>query len=417
MIRKIEVLRFGCLRFISRPLDAFHILVGPNGSGKTTLLDAIAFLGDLVSDGLEEAVEKRTDDLRDLVWRRTFDPFELAIDLSVPEQKSDLFENRRYDRCRYEITIGPSAETGETAILAERVLLLPDDPPEDPECEQQTLFPVDRPMPDTLALPRVRGARTIVHKVHGSNDNFYYETGTGWDHSFRLGPRRSALANLPEDETRYPVATWLKGVLNNGIQRLVLNSESMRRPSPPGRPAGFQPDGSNLPWVIAALHASAPERFTAWIGCLQSVLPDLRSIRTIVRPEDRHCYLVFQDRNGLEAPSWAISDGTLRLLALTLPAYLPDFGGVHLVEEPENGIHPRAVETVFRALASTENAQILLTTHSPVIVGLAEGSQIICFSRTESGATDMVLSTENPALREWQGETDLGSLFADGVLG
>ena len=417
MIRKIEALRYGCLRFISRPLEGFHILVGPNASGKTTLLDAIAFLGDLVSDGLEAAVEKRTADLRDLVWRRTFDPFELAIELSIPAQKTDLFENRQYDRCRYEIAIGPSTETGETSILAERVLLLPNDLRNDPECEQQTLFPVDRPMPDTLALPRLRGTRTIVHKVHGSNDNFYYETGAGWDHSFRLGPRRSALANLPEDDIRYPVATWLKGVLNNGIQCLVLNSAAMRRPSPPGRPVGFQADGSNLPWVISSLHSDAPDRFAAWIARMRSVLPDLKSIRTVERPEDRHCYLVFQDRNGLEAPSWTVSDGTLRLLALTLPAYLPEFTGIYLIEEPENGIHPRAVETVFLALSSIEDVQILLTTHSPVIVSLAEGSQVICFSRTETGATDMVLSTENPALREWQGETDLGSLFADGVLG
>ena len=417
MIRKIEALRYGCLRFISRPLEGFHILVGPNASGKTTLLDAIAFLGDLVSDGLEAAVEKRTADLRDLVWRRTFDPFELAIELSIPAQKTDLFENRQYDRCRYEIAIGPSTETGETSILAERVLLLPNDLRNDPECEQQTLFPIDRPMPDTLALPRLRGTRTIVHKVHGSNDNFYYETGAGWDHSFRLGPRRSALANLPEDEIRYPVATWLKGVLNNGIQRLVLNSAAMRRPSPPGRPVGFQADGSNLPWVISSLQSDAPNRFAAWIARMRSVLPDLKSIRTVERPEDRHCYLVFQDRNGLEAPSWTVSDGTLRLLALTLPAYLPEFTGIYLIEEPENGIHPRAVETVFLALSSIEDVQILLTTHSPVIVSLAEGSQVICFSRTETGATDTVLSTENPALREWQGETDLGSLFADGVLG
>ena len=104
-------------------------------------------------------------------------------------------------------------------------------------------------------------------------------------------------------------------------------------------------------------------------------------------------------------------------MALTLPAYLSDFGGAYLVEEPENGVHPRALETVFLALSSIENVQILLTTHSPIIVSLAEGDQVICFSRTETGATDMVLSTENPSLREWQGETDLGSLFADGVLG
>jgi hypothetical protein len=67
------------------------------------------------------------------------------------------------------------------------------------------------------------------------------------------------------------------------------------------------------------------------------------------------------------------SDGALRLLALTLPAYLNDFQGVYLVEEPENGIHPRAVETLFQSLSSVYDAQMLLATHSPVILGILSG--------------------------------------------
>lgn len=70
-------------------------------------------------------------------------------------------------------------------------------------------------------------------------------------------------------------------------------------------------------------------------------------------------------RNGLQAPSWLVSDGTLRFLALTLLAYLPDPAGPYLIEEPENGIHPRNVETVFESLSSVYDAQVLLATHSP----------------------------------------------------
>lgn len=54
--------------------------------------------------------------------------------------------------------------------------------------------------------------------------------------------------------------------------------------------------------------------------------------------------------NGLEIPLWLVSDGTLRMLALSLLAYLPDLTGIYLVEEPENGIHPQAVETVWQSL-------------------------------------------------------------------
>jgi predicted ATPase len=122
-------------------------------------------------------------------------------------------------------------------------------------------------------------------------------------------------------------------------------------------------------------------------------------------------------KNNLEVPSWMVSDGTLRLLALTLLAYLPELSGVYLIEEPENGIHPRAVETMFQSLSSVYGAQILMATHSAVILSLAEKKNILCFAKASDGATDIVAGDCHPALKEWRGETNLGTLFASGVLG
>jgi predicted ATPase len=112
-----------------------------------------------------------------------------------------------------------------------------------------------------------------------------------------------------------------------------------------------------------------------------------------------------------------VSDGTLRLLALTLLAYLPDLSGIYLIEEPENGIHPRAVETVFQSVSSVYGAQVLLATHSPVILSMAAPTQVLCFARSREGATDIIRGSEHPRLKEWKGAVDLGSLFASGVLG
>jgi predicted ATPase len=111
------------------------------------------------------------------------------------------------------------------------------------------------------------------------------------------------------------------------------------------------------------------------------------------------------------------SDGTLRSLALTIPAYMPDFSGICLIEEPENGIHPQAVETVYKSLTSVYNAQVLLATHSPVILSVADVDKVLCFKKTESGATDIVRGDQHPALRDWRGDVNLGTLFAGGVLG
>ena len=88
-----------------------------------------------------------------------------------------------------------------------------------------------------------------------------------------------------------------------------------------------------------------------------------------------------------------------------------------LIEEPENGIHPRAIEAVFQSLSSVYDGQVLIATHSPLILGLANREQILCFARNPSGAVDVVSGRDHPRLREWKGEIDLGTLYASGVLG
>jgi predicted ATPase len=419
MITLIEALNFRCLRYVHQPLKPFHVLVGPNASGKTTFLDVVALLGRLVSDGLDAALDERSPNLHDLVWQRQGDRFELAIEAQIPDERRSLLSEKRFDRVRYEVAVGIDATSGERAILGETVLLKVSSP-ERPR--QRLLFPELSRMPSTiLKVAKGGGKRTVINKVSGGNDNFYSEvygeSGKGWAPAFKLGPRKSALGNLPEDESKFPVSTWLKRLLADGVQRLVLNSLRIRNASPPHRTRQFEPDGSNIPWVIESLLKSDPERFRWLLDHIRTALPDIEGIRTIERQDDKHRYLVIEYSGGLEVPSWMASDGTLRLLALTLAAYVPDFRGVYLVEEPENGIHPLAVETVFQSLSSVYEAQLLLATHSAVILSIAQADQVLCFGKTEEGATDIVLGSEHPALTAWRGETNLGTLFASGVLG
>ncbi len=204
----------------------------------------------------------------------------------------------------------------------------------------------------------------------------------------------------------------------------MLSAEAMKKPSPPGSPKRFLPDGSNLPWVIDELKdpvlgmgRGPTKRFQGWIEHVRTAIPDLRDVSVVDREEDRHRYLIVEYENGLRAPSWLVSDGTLRLFALTLLAYISDVEGIFLIEEPENGIHPKAVETVFQSLSSVYGAQVLCASHSPVVLGLAQPGDLLCFAKDESGATDVISGNEHPRLRDWKGALDLGTLFAAGVLG
>ena len=120
MITLIEVLDYRCLRYIQQPLDSFHVLVGPNASGKTTFLDVVSFLGRLVADGLDAAIDERTKNFQDLVWGRSGGGFELAIEARIPEDRREKLEIDS-TTIRYEVSIRVDPETGEPVFESECV--------------------------------------------------------------------------------------------------------------------------------------------------------------------------------------------------------------------------------------------------------------------------------------------------------
>jgi len=417
MITLIEALNYRCLRYVQRPLKPFHVLVGPNASGKTTFLDVIGFLGDLVSKGFDVALSERTSNPEELLFRRQGDKLELAIEARIPDGLRQLTSKPELDTIRYEVAIGFNETQHQFAVKAETLLLKKTTVLNLP---QRSLFPMPPIVPDSLVSnPHQRDNKIVMNKGQGGNDNFYSETDSrsGRRPSVRLGPQKSALGNFPVDESKFPVAAWFRAYLVTGVQRFVLNSLAIKHPSPPMKFSGFSSDGSNLPWVVDRVRREDREQYRAWIAHLRTALPDLKDITTSVRENDRHCYMIYEYEGGLKVPSWLVSDGTLRLTALTLPAYLADLQGIYLIEEPENGVHPKAVATAYDSLSSVYDAQVLLATHSPVVLSKAGMDDVLCFAKNEDGSTDVVLGSEHPLLQQWQGTTDLGTLLASGVLG
>jgi predicted ATPase len=424
-LSRIEALNYRSLRYVSRSLSSFHVLIGPNASGKSTFLDVPVFIGDFLRAGLEAAVEgdvrlgipHRAPDAKQLTWIRSGNVVELAVETAIPSDCLSRLENKNVCLCRYEVAVEVS---GPLRVVTENLWLRPTKETSF-QSNQISLFPGLPMPPESIVQAPRKHAPTGWKKVVGRGSEpervmFFSET-SGWNSPFRVPADKAALASLPEDEGRFPVTTWFRRLLSEGVRRVMLSSEAMRLPSPPGRARGYLPDGSNLPWVIHILEKEHPHRLQDWVAHVREALPDIERIETREREEDRHRYLMLYFTTGLAIPSWLVSDGTLRLLALTLLAYIPDLSGIYLIEEPENGIHPRAVETVYQSLSSVYGAQILLATHSPVILSMAKPKEVLCFARSSDGATDIVSGDEHPALRKWQGTLDLGTLFASGILG
>ena len=424
IINRIQVLNYGCLRYVDVPLGRFQALIGPNASGKTTLMDAIKFVADVVKDGVDAAVQARTANFADLVWERPAEPerqrFEIALEFELPEEVRDLLPaEHNYSVFRYEMTVGIDAEKARVCLLEERGALQAAAPR---PTRQLSFFPApDAPPPTIMQRRQGRGRRTVFSKSETGRSRFNDETvkvtgSVNWNPGISLNADRSMLSILPDYDDKYPASTRAMTYLRDRIVPLSLNSAMMRQASRPGAGVAFRPDGSNIPWVADDLLDKAPKRARHWVRHIQCALDGFQSVRVIDRPDDRHKYLMLKYDNGLEVPSWKASDGTLRLLALTMLAYMPPAPGLYMIEEPENGIHPGALEAVFQSLSSVYDAQVLLATHSPEFVTVADIKDLLCFGKTAAGIVDITPGETHPYLREWQYETDLGTFFASGIL-
>jgi energy-coupling factor transporter ATP-binding protein EcfA2 len=398
-------------------------MAGPNGSGKSTFLEVVRVLGAFASEGLDGVWEEsKTRQVPELLFGGSGTRFQLAVEMQIPVELLNRLNRRNGERkkvVRYEVEIGgrSAKDINEPRIWAENFWIMdaPSGVKRSDVAQQEFEFPSRSREERNLIYGQTKtptGWRKVASKSSELNAYFKSET-SDWNFTLKNGKRRSALSSLPEDE-RFGLANWAKSVLTQAVRKLALRSELMQATCPPLKENRFLPDGSNLPLVVRALREDDAS-FTSWLEHLQTILPVL-DVEVIQREDDKHSYLRVAYDGGLKVPSWHLSDGTLRLMALTLLPYLRSEGAIYLVEEPENGVHPLAVEAVFQSLSSVYDGQALVATHSPVLVGLIKPDQLLCFSKTPDGETDIVRGDRHPRLQKWQGEFRLAQLFAAGIL-
>ncbi|MFB1485589.1 MULTISPECIES: AAA family ATPase [unclassified Thiocapsa] len=368
---RIKVLRPGPPLKLGR----FQVLVGPNGVGKTTVLDSIDFVRDCLTHGPVGAVESRgIADFNDLTWLRQGGSveIELWLDLSkdLPDQADSLLQ--------YRLAVRQDPKLGVCV-------------------EDEALRQYSRawlPKSGDLVFSANVKPKRLLGKTSKGTDYYAREKGSYQD-SFNFGLDKLTLALTPPDEERYPTANAVRRFLMQGVRYIQLNSRAMRLPCPATRGTDLDLDGSNMARVVGRLlgrngepgtqWATPDTAVTRWVDHLRYALPDLVNIGWDRRQADNAEFLVLRYENGLEAPSWVLSDGTLRMLALTLPAFLPAESALYMVEEPENGVHPKALEIILRSLSAIPDGQMLLATHSPFVVQQCGLESLLCFSRDGDG--------------------------------
>jgi len=129
---------------------------------------------------------------------------------------------------------------------------------------------------------------------------------------------------------------------------------------------------------------------------------------------------LFLREAGFKRP-WSsedISDGTIQAIALLAATFDPRIK-ILVIEEPENSVHPWAIRTFVEAFRlASEHKQIILTTHSPILIDQIRPEELWVVRRPGAETLiDPVLSLD-PSLKDaWgQGKFTLSEYLDSGAL-
>lgn len=163
---------------------------------------------------------------------------------------------------------------------------------------------------------------------------------------------------------------------------LQLEPSSLRQPDEFSAPTHLESDGRHLAANLARLTTNDdPDRiYSQLANRLSELIGSVRQMR-VDRDDKRELLtLMMTGSDGTELPARALSDGTLRFLALSVLELDPETPGLICMEEPENGIHPDRIPAMIKLLqdiatdpeepANESNPlrQVIVNTHSPSVV-------------------------------------------------
>lgn len=175
---------------------------------------------------------------------------------------------------------------------------------------------------------------------------------------------------------------------SNGIEMLSQGYKDV------GDPPIILEDGSNIPALLDHILRRDRNRFDGFVSKMRDLVKGLEDI-AISTPHESQRGVDFIIENGFRIPANQTSVGLRLMLFFVALAYHPSPPKLVLLEEPENGVHPKRLEDVVQLLREITQgkhgghaAQVILTTHSPHLLDYIkpEEDQVLVFKRNEDGS-------------------------------
>ena len=364
----------------SQPLTAMTAVIGKNGVGKSVLFDAFGFLADALKLGVEEACDTR--------GRGGFEKMRTQGKTGPIEFEVSYRQQRNTRPITYQIAIELDT-SGRPYVLREYLR------------QRRRGQGNDLPL---FFLFLIEGQGMVWKGNQAVSQIGEIEEGFDifeWAERMQEGGelKDAELVEL-EDQRKLGIATL--GALKQhprisafrqfieGWYLSYFTPDAARSLPLAGPQSRLNIHGDNLGNVVQFMEREHPRRFQAMLKKIAEKIPGIHKIDT-ERTNDGRLLLRFNDK-GFQEPFYAqqMSDGTLKVFAYLLLLEDPTPPPFLCIEEPENGLYHKLLETLaneFREHASGRrgSSQVFVTTHQPYFVDALEPQEVWILEKGEDG--------------------------------
>ncbi|AFY83186.1 AAA family ATPase [Oscillatoria acuminata] len=348
-----------------------NILLGINGSGKSNLLKAIQLLSQaIIGNGLESIFLKIWGGFPTVANFNANEKDYIKLSFEFNKEVINNLNNQQGFQFRnnpiYELTI---YRVGLTSYgLAEKLYLK------------------NFPNPDFIFMEMNNAQGIISTREEGSVGIQKYPQD---NQKVTFKSTEPVLSQVSDPERFYPLFTLKRALEYAAVYSNFDTSFSsfIRQPASYGTETKLLSDGQNLTTIINKIKNNHFLSYEKIEKAIQKINPFFKDISFDFIGSK--LYLVLRENNLSRSVSIEqISDGTLRYLLLLSVLFNPERGNLVCLEEPETNLHPDMINTIAEALkqASTET-QIILTTHSPLLLNLFELEDVLVFEKNEGNET------------------------------
>ena len=175
--------------------------------------------------------------------------------------------------------------------------------------------------------------------------------------------------------------------------------------------------GDNLGNVVQYMEREHSKKFQLILNKIANKIPGINQIST-EKTNDGRLLLKFNDK-GFQDPFYAqqMSDGTLKIFAYMLLLEDPNPPPFLCIEEPENGLYHKLLESLtseFREHASARKggSQVFITTHQPYLVDALSPEEVWILEKKDDGFSYIRRASDNNLIKKLVEEgLPLGSLW------